>query len=90
MIRRITQGLGLVAMVGLLTAWGPFVFGERASGQVTSCEHSSNFNAPPGCPDDGSGPRCATAPTLEPADPACTPPPVVDPVPVVVQPVFTG
>lgn len=58
-----------------------------AAPDVTGCEHSSNFWAPPGCPDDGSGPRC-TDPTLDPrlGCPAPPEPPKVEPPPTTAAP----
>jgi hypothetical protein len=37
---------------------------------IGGCEHSSNFRAPPGCPDDGSG---RPNPPTDPASPDAPP-----------------
>jgi hypothetical protein len=68
---------------------------------ATGCEHSSNFNAPPGCPDDGSGPRCPANIELIASDLSCPPdisstsvtrdvPPPAPAAPVPAGPQFTG
>lgn len=52
-VRRIVA----VALVGAGVVFLAAGIATRATAQTTGCEHSSNFHAPPGCPDDGSGPR---------------------------------
>lgn len=60
----------IVGVVVLVALWAALFFTLRAAaGQVSGCEHSSNFRAPAGCPDDGSGREPDTT-----AAPGSTPP----------------
>lgn len=79
------------AVLAVVVAWAagvippsPLAPSRADTSPVSGCEHSSNFPAPPGCPDDGSGPRIGP--------PAPSPLPASAPAaePVNVGPRFTG